>query len=265
MAYLFDSHAHLTIDPVYQEIEMILKRAQLANVQGIINICIDQLSLKRGIALQAQVSGLYNAGATTPHDVAQEGKEMFPFFEKAAKEGKLVAIGETGLDYHYEHSPKDLQQKYLIQYLELAACCALPVIIHCRNAFEDLFALLDMYYKKQGVWMPGVLHCFTGTVKEAKILVDRGWKISLSGIVTFKNSDFLREVAKWVPLSSLFLETDTPYLAPQKYRGKPNEPAYLQEIAACVALEKGIDLEEVVSKTYDNVKNFFSLDKEIGA
>ena len=130
-------------------------------------------------------------------------------------------------------------------------------MIHCREAFADLFAILDSDYRKDDHYAPGILHCFTGTVAEAKQVIARGWYLSLSGIVTFKKSEELREVAKIVPPDRLLIETDTPYLAPQSRRGKPNEPAFLPETAACIASVRGITLEELAQVTTQNAKHIF--------
>ncbi|MDN3508400.1 MAG: TatD family hydrolase, partial [Simkaniaceae bacterium] len=219
---IIDSHAHLTCDAIYPDVEVILQRAKDAGISHIFNICTDAPTLERGIELAKKHPWIHNVGATTPHDVTEEGEKNFSLFESAAKNGKLVAVGETGLDYYYEHSPKDLQKTYFEKYLALADETNLPVVIHCRDAFDDLFAIA------KGV--PSLLlHCFTGTVDEAMRAVEQGWMVSLSGITTFKRSEQLRDVAREVPLSNLFVETDTPYLAPQSKRGKQNEPAFVLE------------------------------------
>jgi len=249
---LFDSHAHLSVEGVYNQIEQILSRAQENKINHIINICIDEKSLIHGLEINSNYSWVLNAGATTPHDVDKLGDVDFPFFEKAAKSGQLVAIGETGLDYFYEHSDKKNQQKFLIRYLHLAQEADLPVIFHCREAFDDLFSIVDKEYKG-----PAVLHCFTGTKKEAEEVIKRGWYLSLSGIVTFKKSDALREVAKIVPLDQLLIETDTPYLAPNSKRGKPNEPSFIIETAQMIADIKQMSLEEFAKATFENAKRCF--------
>ncbi len=168
-------------------------------------------------------------------------------------------MGETGLDYHYEHSNRSIQQQFLVRYLHFALECNLPVIIHCREAFTDLFTLLDAEYQLKGKLAPGVLHCFTGTMAEAEEVLKRGWMLSLSGIVTFKKSLELQQVAREIPLEQLLIETDTPYLAPQKYRGKPNEPAYLVETASFIASLKGLSVEEVAAVTTSNAQKIFHL------
>ncbi len=253
----FDSHAHLTSESVYPEVDRILERAQAAGVESIVNICTDHASLEKGLELARHYPWVVNAGATTPHDVDAEGETMFPEFAKCAKEGAFVAVGETGLDYHYTHSRPETQKYFLQQYLHLALECTLPVIIHCREAFSDLFQILDENYVIDGKHAPGVLHCFTGTVEEAQQVVERGWYLSLSGIVTFKKSTELREVAKFVPLGQLLIETDTPYLAPQSHRGKPNEPSYLSEIAEIIAQVKGLPVEDVAKASSYNARRLF--------
>lgn len=235
-------------------------RAWDANVRHIVNICTDRSSLKDGLALAQRHPWVVNAGATTPHDVATEGEELFPLFAECARSGQLVAVGETGLDYFYEHSDRQLQQTFLRRYLTLAQECNLPVIIHCREAFADFFQILDAHYTRNGRHDPGVLHCFTGTCAEAEQVLERGWYLSLSGIVTFKKSEELRQVARLVPLDRLLIETDAPYLAPQSHRGKVNEPAFLPEIAAVIAETKQVSIAEVAAATYLNACRLFGLE-----
>ncbi len=250
-----DSHAHLTSDQVYNDIDSILSRSLSAGVNKIVNICTDVNTLGRGLELSKKYPWIHNVASTTPHDVEKEGEEVFPIMAECARKGLLVAVGETGLDYHYEHSNRAIQKKFLIQYLHLASECQLPVVIHCREAFKDIFEIIDAEYSLK----PGLLHCFTGTVEEASELLKRNWSISFSGIITFKKSEVLREVVKIVPIEKILIETDTPYLAPQSYRGKVNEPSFLPEIAACIAKIKGLTIEEVAHSTKSNTNRFFSL------
>ncbi len=254
MTAYFDSHAHLTSRQLVDHADALADRAKAVGVDRIVNICTDKPSLEAGLALAERCPWIVNSGATTPHDVATEGEEMFPLFAQCAKEGKLVAVGETGLDYFYEHSERELQKSFLRRYLALAQECALPVIIHCREAFADFFEILDTHY--QG---PGVLHCFTGTCEEAEQVLKRNWYVSLSGIVTFKKSESLRDVARLVPLDRLLIETDSPYLAPQKHRGKINEPAFVVEVAEVIAQVKQVSIVDVASATYQNACNLFRL------
>lgn len=250
---MIDSHAHLTNTDVLPEVDAMIERAKRLSVEKIVNICTDEESLKEGLLLAKRQKGIYNTAATTPHDVEKEGASFFPIVEAAVSE--LVAIGETGLDYFYEHSPKKLQQHYLSRYFELARKVNLPIIYHCRDAFEDLFAMADEQYRDR----PAVLHCFTGSIDEARGCLDRGWFISFSGIITFKKSDALREVVKFVPLDRIFVETDTPYLAPQTKRGQTNEPAFVVETAEKIAELKDVELDVVERTTTLNITQFFGL------
>ncbi len=254
---VIDTHAHLTSEQMLPELENILRRAKQSGVEKIVNICTDHKSLQEGLLLQEKHPWIYNSAATTPHDVAKEGEDFFPVVEKAATSHKLIALGETGLDYFYEHSDKSTQQKFLLRYFSLALSAKLPLIFHCRDAFVDLFAMADQNFCPA----PAVLHCFTGTLEEAKGVLDRGWFLSLSGIVTFKKSQSLREVAKYVPLESLFIETDSPYLAPQGHRGERNEPSFICETAEVIASVKGILASEVAQATAANAERFFSFSK----
>jgi TatD DNase family protein len=258
---MIDSHAHLGSEELFTDIDEILARAKAAGLAAIVNICTDPLTLERGLELRKKYPWIYNAAATTPHDVDKEGEEVFPRIAYHAMKGDLHAIGETGLDYHYTHSSRETQKHYLRRYLQLALECKLPVVIHCRDAFADFFEILDQEYTIKGKHAPGVLHCFTGTVAEAEAVISRGWYLSLSGIVTFKKSETLREVARMVPLQQLLIETDAPYLAPQSHRGKLNEPAFVAETAAFVSSVKNISVEEVVSQTADNARRLFGISK----
>lgn len=252
--WLIDSHAHLSDANVLAQIESIVERAKKANISHIINICTDIQTLEEGLILCEKYPHIKNTAATTPHDAKQPQDPAFSFFAKCARQNLLVAIGETGLDYHYKELDPQIQKKFLIPYLHLAAECHLPVIFHCREAFHDLFAIADLEYPRTA---NAILHCFTGTPNEAEEVIKRGWYLSFSGIVTFKNSASLREVAKFVPLSKLLIETDTPFLAPQSKRGKPNEPSFLPEIAACIADVKKISVEEVAKSTSENATRLF--------
>jgi TatD DNase family protein len=252
-----DSHAHLTDSEVIGQISEVLQRARDKRVDTVINICTDVQTLKDGIELAKQYPWIYNAAATTPHDVEKEGESFFPIVKAHALAGKLVAIGETGLDYFYEHSNRAVQQEFLKRYFELALEANLPIIFHCRDAFEDLFTLADRYYKNSAA----LLHCFTGTMEEAKEVLARGWMISFSGIVTFKKSEALREVIKHVPLDRFVVETDTPYLAPQSKRGQKNEPSFLPETVALIAQLKGVEESLVAKASSDNAIKFFSFSK----
>jgi TatD DNase family protein len=252
---LFDTHAHLTSEQILPHLKAVLQRAEQSGVRKIVNICTDPKTLEEGIALSEHYPWVYNAAATTPHDVEEEGELFFPLVEKAASDGKLIAVGETGLDYFYEHSNKKVQQAFLLRYFSLALKMKLPLIFHCRDAFADLFSMADSHYVGAGA----ILHCFTGTLEEAKGVLDRGWYLSISGIVTFKKSQHLREVAQYVPLDRLVIETDSPYLAPQSHRGEQNEPSFLRETAEAIAQVRGISAAELAQACADNASRFFHL------
>jgi len=253
---LIDTHAHLSSPDELLRLEAILERAKKSHVQQIINICTDPASLEAGFALEKRCPWISNAGATTPHDVDFEGASAFEAFAQAARSHKLVAIGETGLDYYYKHSNPSAQKELLIRYLHLAIESKLPVIFHCRQAFDDLFAITDHYYPKAA---PAILHCFTGTLSEARAVLERGWMISFSGIITFKNSEPLRDVVRFAPLESILIETDSPYLAPQSKRGQPNEPSFIVETAQCIADLKKQPLAEIARITTANAQKIFVL------
>jgi TatD DNase family protein len=256
---LIDTHAHLTSEQILPVLDDVLIRAKEKGISQIVNICTDENSLKEGLLLHENCPWVFNAAATTPHDVELEGASFFPLVEHLAMEGKLIAIGETGLDYFYERSNRGVQQKFLSLYFSLAIQAKLPLIFHCRDAFEDLFSMADEEYPRY----PAVLHCFTGNIDEARGVLDRGWFLSLSGIVTFKKSEALRDVAKYVPLDRLLIETDSPYLAPQSHRGELNEPSYLLETAEIIAQAKGIAIEKLATATRENAARFFSFSKVI--
>jgi TatD DNase family protein len=247
-----DTHAHLTCNELYLDIDPIMKRAKEAGLISVVNICTDKMTLERGILAKKRHSELFNAGCTTPHDATKLGQKEFAYFEKAAKEGHLIAIGETGLDYHRDYGDPKVQQALFIRYLKLATECNLPILIHCREAFDDLFAILDSEYGKSSV----LLHCFTGTKEQARSAIERGYMISMSGILTFKRSNDLREVAKEIPIENLVIETDSPYLAPEAHRSKRNEPAFAKETLRVLLELKGADLSE---QLIENTKKFFKI------
>lgn len=254
-----DSHAHLTSEELYPRASEILTRAKQAGISSIINICTDPTNLTQAINLKTQYPWIYNAAATHPHDAGTIHSEFFKLVKTHAIAGDLIAIGETGLDYHYNNSDRPSQHAALREHFHLALECSLPIIIHCREAFTDFFSILDADYTRNGVHAPGVLHCFTGTTAEAEETLKRGFYLSISGIVTFKKSEELRQIAKITPLDRLLIETDAPYLAPQSHRGKTNEPSFVIETASAIAYAKGISIEEVAYATTENAKRLFKL------
>lgn len=252
MFHYTDTHAHITYkNPPEERIDEIIKNAKENNVQTIINVSTNIKELKQGLIISKKYPFIYNAAATTPHDVKDETEETFLFFEKCAKENKLIAIGEIGLDYHYHKNTKDLQEEVFKKYLKLAEKFSLPVIIHCREAFLDFFEIISNFKVKC------VMHCFTGNINEAKQALDLGFFISFSGILTYKNSHELRKIAKEIPIEKILIETDSPYLAPQSKRGKTNEPAYIVETAKTLSEIKNIPIDQIANITTNNSKILF--------
>ena len=249
-----DSHAHITSDELYPNVDGIIERACAAGVTQIININTDRITLERALKLKEKYPAqVFNTVSTTPHDVEKEGESNFAYFEKIIREKKVVAVGEVGLDYHYEHSNRDIQKEFLNRYFDLAMDVSLPVVIHCRGdkAFEDLYAFPQN--------IKAVMHCFTGNLYQAEAALERGWYISISGIATFKKGEALSAVIKEVPLDRLLIETDSPYLAPQSKRGQMNEPANIGEVADTIANLKNVSIEEVCNQTTKNSKYFFNI------
>ncbi len=249
-----DSHAHLTSEVLLPDLEGILERARAAGVNRVVNICTDHQSLLQGKALRQRHHHVFNAAALTPHDAEVSNESFFQEVIAAAQAGELIAVGETGLDYHAVTTDRTVQVEYLLRHFELAKQTGLPVIFHCRDAFEDLFKWADAHYER----LPAVLHCFTGSDREVKEVIARGWYLSISGIITFKNSGVLREAVKGLPLNRLLIETDAPFLAPQTRRGKRNEPSFIGETAAVLGQLYGLTGVEMGKITAENAHNFFS-------
>lgn len=247
---IMDSHAHLTSEEFPMETEGVIARAKEAGIERIINICTNPKELEAGLLLEDRHPELIrNVACTTPHDAEKETKDTFAFFEKHAKAGALIGIGETGFDDFIEPDNQKQQQEVCRSYIDLGVRCNLPVVFHVRGdkAFESLYGAASEFPA-----FTGIVHCFTGDRKQAEKALELGWYISISGIATFKRSEELRAVIKHIPLSNLLIETDAPWLAPQGYRGKPNEPAYVKIVAQTIADVHDLSLEEVCSKTYSN-------------
>ncbi|NBO23734.1 MAG: TatD family deoxyribonuclease [Chlamydiae bacterium] len=253
---MIDTHAHLMCEQLYPDIEKIVERAKLVGVKKIFNIATDLDTLEKGISFAKRNPFIKNIAAITPHDVEKIQEDFFLKVKEAALKKELIAIGETGLDYHYFHATKENQKKSFIKHIQLALETNLPLMIHCREAFSDLIEILDEYPALKKV----VIHCFTGTKKEAIELVNRGIYLSFSGILTYKKSVELQEVLEQTPIDLIILETDSPYLAPLKLRGRLNEPSFILE-----TYEKGAELKKLEFPFFcqiieRNVKNLFSID-----
>lgn len=253
---LIDTHSHLFFKEFKNDLPEVLERARQADVTTMINVGTDLLSSREAITMAYQFPNLYAAVGVHPHDVARMGEDDLGLIRELAQDEKVVGIGEVGLDYYYEHSPREVQQAALRKFVRLSLELGLPIILHCRDAFDDCFRILD----EEGGWQGrGVFHCFTGDWAVASRIVEKRFYISFSGIVTFKKSHSLHEVARSVPADLFFLETDCPFLAPEPFRGKRNEPSFVGKTAESVAQLRGISLEEMARQTTQNAQHLFAL------
>lgn len=254
-----DTHAHLALLE-HTTPEEAIDRAHAALVTRMITVSTNEGNWEPNRRLAQTQVGLYYTLGVHPHDAhtwPEAGGKLFQWFSPFPKvPAKCVAIGEMGLDFYYDFCPKDVQIQAFESQLALAKQVGLPVVIHCRDAFELLYDSI----KRVGLGpRGGVLHCFTGTAAEARTGLDLGLKISFSGILTFRNAASLRETARAIPLTDLLIETDCPYLAPIPYRGKPNEPGLLPLTAACLAGAVGSTVQEIADQTTLNAVEFFQL------
>ncbi|MGB9612986.1 MAG: TatD family hydrolase [Candidatus Margulisiibacteriota bacterium] len=252
-----DTHAHLTF-PEYQiDLPAVIQRAKEAKVEAIINLALDDEAINRSIKLAEEYPGfIFNAIGIHPHDASEWNDNSYNNLKEIATKYKIVAIGETGLDYHYKLSPIEQQKAVFRNLLQLAQELDLPVIIHCREASQDTIVILRE--ENQGK-LKGVLHCFGGDLTLGKAALDLGFYISFAGNITFPKAEKIRSAAREIPLDKVLIETDCPFLAPQSWRGKRNEPAYVLEVAQKIAEVKGLPAEEVAIQTTRNARDLFKL------
>jgi TatD DNase family protein len=255
---LIDSHAHLQGKEYAGETEAVIGRARQAGVEQIIVVggAGDMSSNTAAVALAESYATLYATVGMHPHDAKQVGEEERRQLKKLCAHPKVIAVGETGLDYYYNHSPREVQRQVFAQFISLADKTELPLVVHERDAAHEVADLLRGEAKRK---VPGVIHCFTGDYDAARNYLDLGFYLSFSGIITFKNAEPLREVVRKVPLDRMFVETDSPYLTPVPHRGKRNEPAHVCLIAEAVAKVKGIGFEKVAEATTRNVRDLFKI------
>lgn len=254
-----DSHAHIFF-PDFQsfkdEVQDVLKRAKEAGVGCLINVGTDIESSRTVIGLAEKYPQIYAVVGIHPHEVQEMTDQDLLTLKEMAQHEKVVAIGEVGLDYYYEHSPKDIQQKRLRDFIQLAREVKLPLVIHCRDAFEDCFRIFD----EENAWkLGGVFHCYTGDLETAKKIIKKGFYVSFSGIVTFKKATELHEAVKGLPRDRYLIETDCPFLAPEPFRGKRNEPAYVKYVAEKIAELKYLNVTDVARISARNTKDVFGL------
>jgi TatD DNase family protein len=255
---LTDSHAHIQGKEYAGEAAAVIARAREAGVETIVAVggTGDMSSNREAAALADSFPGVYATVGMHPHDAKDVGDEELQTLKQLAERSKVVAVGETGLDYYYSHSPHATQREVFVRLIHLALEINLPLVVHEREAAEDAVALL----RREGDGrLRGVIHCFTGDYAAARRYLDLGFYLSFTGIITFKNADALREVARKLPLESVCVETDSPYLTPVPYRGKRNEPAYVRFVAETLARIKDISFEEVARATTANARALFRL------
>ncbi len=251
-----DTHVHLNAEQYNDDLEEVIERALAAGVKRMVVIGFDRKTIKRAISLSEQYDFIYAVVGWHPVDAIDCTEEDLKWIEELALHDKVVAIGETGLDYHWDKSPKDVQQKIFRKQIQLAQRVNLPIVIHNRDATEDVIQILkEEHAEKTG----GVMHCFGGSVETAKTCIDMNFMISLGGPVTFKNAKKPKEVATEIPLEWLMIETDAPYLAPHPHRGKRNEPALVPLVAEEIARLKNVSVDEVARVTTNNAIRFYQL------
>ncbi|QPA58915.1 TatD family hydrolase [Lysinibacillus sphaericus] len=252
-----DTHVHLNADQYEEDLQEVINRALEAKVEKMVVIGFDRKTIERTMELIEQYDFIYGVIGWHPVDAIDSTQEDLEWIEELAAHPKIVGIGETGLDYYWDKSPKDVQQVIFRKQIQLAQKINLPIIIHNRDATGDVVKILR---EENAASVGGVMHCFSGSVETARECIAMNFMISLGGPVTFKNARLPKEVATEIPLEHLMIETDAPYLAPHPYRGKRNEPAFVPLVAEEIARLKGLTIEEIAQATTDNAKNFFGID-----
>lgn len=251
-----DSHCHLDrleLDKLNAELPEVIDAAKAAGVEHLLCVSVSLAEFEKMAALVAPYQNVsISCGEHPLHQTDTVDGELLL---QHCQQPKVVAVGETGLDYYYSADTKQTQQAAFVEHLEVAAQLRKPVIIHTRDARADTIALMKAHRAEQA---GGVLHCFTESWDMAKAALDQGFYISISGIMTFRNASALRDVVKKLPLDALLIETDSPYLAPVPHRGKTNQPAYVAEVAAAVAEVKGVAIEQLARQTTDNFYRLFA-------
>jgi TatD DNase family protein len=260
-----DSHAHLDGKQFDSDREQVIARAREAGVQTLVAIGNGDgpEQVDCGVRLAEKYDFIYATLGIHPHEARLADPAAYQKMEKLARHPKVIAWGEIGLDYFYDHSPRDVQKEVFTRQMELAAAAKLPIVIHCRpseasdNAWEDCLGLMREHWAAKG--LGGILHCFTGNWPQAKRALDMGFIISFAGNLTFPKAQQIRDAALEVPLERMLIETDSPYLAPVPHRGKRNEPAFVKETARKLGELRGLTPEDIGGQTTRNFYNFFKL------
>jgi len=255
---LIDSHAHIQGKEYAGEAAAVIGRAREAGVETIIAVggAGDMSSNTEAIALADAFPNIYATVGMHPHDAKDVGEDELRALHELIKHAKVVAVGETGLDYYYNHSPREVQRRIFSQFIRIARETRLPIVVHERDAAQEAAELLRA---EGGGELRGVIHCFTGNYEAARAYLDLGFYLSFSGIITFKKAEPLRDVIRKIPLDRMLVETDAPYLTPVPHRGRRNEPAYVRLVAETAANVRGITVEEVGRITSANAQNLFKI------
>ena len=256
---LIDSHAHIDFPQFAEDREAMLERARAAGVGTLLAIGTGPgpEKLDAAIPYAERHDWIYTSVGIHPHEAKEVTQAHLDELAKLARHRKVIAWGEIGLDYFYDHSPRDTQKQVFRDQMALAHAAKLPIIIHCRDAWSDCLNLLEEAWKPTG--LRGILHCFTSTIEDARRGVDMGFLVSFTGNLTYPKAQNTRDVAKLLPLENILIETDSPYLAPQAFRGKRNEPAYVAEVAKALASVRDLGAEEAAAITSENFRRFFNL------
>lgn len=266
--HLIDTHCHLNFDAFDEDRDAVIVRATENGIDRILIPATDLQTSDEAITLAKTYSGIWAAIGIHPNSSADFGATAIEALREKASEPKVVAIGEIGLDYHWDTSPKERQWRAFEAQLELARLLELPVIIHNREATEDILAILEAWAKTLPNSLrqrPGVLHSFSASPEAAERAIAAGFYLGFTGPITFKNADELRHIAAQVPIDRILIETDSPYLTPTPHRGKRNEPAYVRLVAERLATLRLLSLEEIARQTTRNAEVLFSLQEAIEA
>jgi TatD DNase family protein len=253
---LFDTHVHLNDKQFSDDLQDVIKRTKAAGVENVVVVGFDRPTISRAMELIEEYDFMYAAVGWHPVDAIDLTEDDLQWIEELSRHPKVVAIGEMGLDYHWDKSPKEIQKEVFRKQIRLAKKVKLPIIIHNREATADIMEILK---EENAAEVGGIMHCFSGSAETAKECINMNFYISLGGPVTFKNAKKPKEVAEQIPLDRLLIETDCPYLAPHPFRGKRNEPAYVELVAEQIAELKGLSKEEVAAATTANAKKLFNI------
>lgn len=253
---LVDTHVHLNAEQFKEDRETVIQRALDAGVERMVVVGFDEETIRLAIEIAESYEFIYAAVGWHPVDAIDYREEHLSWLEELSKHPKVVALGEMGLDYHWDTSPKDVQAEVFRKQIRLAKKINMPIIIHNREATEDIIRILQEENAKE---VGGIMHCYSATREEVQPCLDMNFYISLGGPVTFKNAKEVKEVAKIVPLDRLLVETDAPYLAPHPNRGKRNEPAYVKLVAEEIARLREMPFDELANATTENAFRFFGI------